>query len=40
MWHVGAEEKCTSFVVEKPEGNRPLKELGVRGIILKWILKE
>jgi hypothetical protein len=34
---VGAEEKCTSFVVEKkPEGNRPIKEPGVHGIILKW----
>jgi hypothetical protein len=25
---------------KRPEGNRPLKELGVHVIILKWILKK
>jgi hypothetical protein len=25
---------------KRPEGNRPLKELGIHGIILKWILKK
>jgi len=25
---------------KRPEGKRPLKELGVHGIILKWMLKK
>jgi hypothetical protein len=33
--------KITRYLVGKPEGKRPLEDLGIdRTIILKWILKE